>query len=68
MLSHFSRARLFVTLWTGALQAPLSKGFSRQEHWGGSPGPPAGELSDPGTETVSLASAALEHTHVKMWC
>ena len=28
-----SRARLFVTLWTGAHQPPLSMGFSMQEYW-----------------------------------
>ena len=33
MLSHFSRVRLCVTLWTAAHQAPLSTGFSRQEYW-----------------------------------
>ena len=32
MLSHFSRVRLFVTLWTVACQAPLSMGFSRQKY------------------------------------
>ena len=32
MLSCFSRAQLFATLWTIALQAPLSMGFSRQEY------------------------------------
>ena len=31
---------LFVTLWTVARQAPLSMGFSRQEHWGGLSCPP----------------------------
>ena len=30
-LSHFSRAGLFVTLWTVACQVPLSMGFSSQE-------------------------------------
>ena len=35
MLSHFSRVQLFATLWTVAHQAPLSMGFSRQEHWNG---------------------------------
>ena len=30
--SRFSRGRLFATLWTVALQAPLSTGFSRQEY------------------------------------
>ena len=33
MLSHFSRVRLFATLWTVAYQAPLSIGFSRQDYW-----------------------------------
>ena len=33
MLSGFSHVWLFVTLWTVALQAPLSTGFSRQEYW-----------------------------------
>jgi len=28
-----------VTLWTIALQAPLSMGFSRQEYWSGLPLP-----------------------------
>ena len=33
VLSRFSRVRLFVTLWTVALQPPLSMEFSRQEYW-----------------------------------
>ena len=33
VLSCFSRVRLFATAWTVARQAPLSIGFSRQEHW-----------------------------------
>ena len=33
MLSHFSHVPLFATLWIIAHQAPLSKGFSRQEYW-----------------------------------
>ena len=32
VLSRFSHVRLFATLWTAAHQAPLSMGFSRQEH------------------------------------
>ena len=39
MLSRFSRVRLCVTPWTAAHQAPLSLGFSRQEHWSGLPFP-----------------------------
>ena len=34
-LSHFSRVRLCATPETAAHQAPLSLGFSRQEHWSG---------------------------------
>ena len=43
----FSPVRLFVTLWTVARQAPLSMGFSRQEHWSGLPCPPPRDLSQP---------------------
>ena len=31
--SHFNCVQLFVTLWTVALQTPLSKGFSRILEW-----------------------------------
>ena len=50
---------LFATLWTVALQAPLSMGLSRQEYWSGLPLPPPGDLPDPGTEPASPASPAL---------
>ena len=40
VLSCFSRVQFFVTPWTVACQAPLSKGFSRQEYWSGLPCPP----------------------------
>ena len=40
LLSRFSCVRLCVTPWTAAHQAPLSMGFSRQEHWSGLPFPP----------------------------
>ena len=39
LLSHFSCVRLCATPWTAAHQAPLSLGFSRQEHWSGLPFP-----------------------------
>ena len=43
MLLHCAQAcshvQLFVTPWTVAHQAPLSLGFSRQEHWSGLPYP-----------------------------
>ena len=46
------------TPWTVAHQVPLSKGFSRQEYWSGSPFPPPGDLPDPGVELQSRALAA----------
>ena len=39
LLSRFSRVRLCATPQTVAHQAPLSLGFSRQEHWSGVPLP-----------------------------
>ena len=50
MLSRFSRIRLFVTLWTIALQAPRSMGFLTQEHWSGLPCSPPSDLPNPGIE------------------
>ena len=38
-LSHVSRVQLCATPQTAAQQAPLSLGFSRQEHWSGLPFP-----------------------------
>ena len=58
VLCHFSHVRLFVTPWTVAPQAPLSKGFSRQEYWSGLPFPPSEDLPDPGMEPVSPAQQA----------
>ena len=40
LLSRFSRVQLCATPETTAHQAPLSLGFSRQEHWSGLPFPP----------------------------
>ena len=39
LLSHFSRVQLCATPETAAHEAPLSLGFSRQEHWSGLPFP-----------------------------
>ena len=60
VLSHFSRVRLFATLWTVACQAPLSMGLSRQEYWSGSPCPPPGGLPNLGIKPTSLKSPALQ--------
>ena len=39
LLHRFSRVQLCVTPERAAHQAPLSLGFSRQEHWSGLPFP-----------------------------
>ena len=57
-VKSLSRVRLFVTLWTGAYQAPPSMGFSRQESWSGLPVPSPGDLPDPGSEPGSPALEA----------
>ena len=56
MLSH---VHLFATPWMVVCQAPLSMGFSRQEHWSGLPFLSPGDLPDPGMEPTSLAFPAL---------
>ena len=61
MPSHFSCARLSVTLWTVACWAPLSMGFSSQEYWSGLLFPLSGDLSNPGIEHISLKSPALAY-------
>ena len=59
LLCCLSHVQLFATLWTIACQAPLSMGFSRKEYWSGLPGPPPGDLLDPGIKPTSLTSPAL---------
>ena len=61
---HFSRVQPFATLRTVAHQAPLSMGFSRQEHRSGLPSPPPGDLPDtgikPGSPTLQADSLLSE--------
>ena len=45
--------------WIIALQAPLSMGFSRQEHWNGLSFSSPGDRAYPGIEPVSLMSPGL---------
>ena len=59
MLAKSLQSCLFVTLWTVALQAPLSMGFSRQEYWSGLPFPTLVDLPNPGIEPMSLVSPVL---------
>ena len=49
--------QLSVTPWTVARQAPLSLGFSKQEHWSGLPFPSPGDLADPGIKPAFPALA-----------
>ena len=46
------------TPWTVVNQAPLSLGFSRQEHWSGLPSPSLGDLPNPVIESRSPALQA----------
>ena len=59
MLSLFNHVLLFAILWTVALQAPLSMGFSRQEYWSGLPCPAPGDLPDPEIKSASLTFPVL---------
>ena len=59
VLSLFICVQPFVTLWTGAHQAPLFMRFSRQEYWSGLPFSVPGYLPDPVIEPVSPVSPAL---------
>ena len=56
-----SRVWLFATPWTVAHQAPLSMGFSRQEHWVRLPFLSPWHLPDPGTELASPCRQLLYH-------
>ena len=67
MLSRFSRDRPCATLGTVAHQAPLSRGFSRQEYWSGLPCPPPGDLPHPRTEPESPALAGRFFTTSATW-
>ena len=56
MLNHFSHALLFVTLWTVAHQAPLSKDSPGKNTGVGCHALLQGYLLDPGMETASHVS------------
>ena len=57
-VKSLSHVRLFATPWTVAYQAPLSMGFSRQEHCSGLPFPSPEDLPNPGIEPRSPALRA----------
>ena len=53
--SEWSRSVMSNSLWPHGHEAPLSKGFSRQEYWSGLPFPSSGNLPDPGIKPRSPA-------------
>ena len=55
-VTSLSRVQLFATLRTVAHQAPLSMGFSRQEHWSRLPFPSPGHLSTQESNLLLLLS------------
>ena len=59
VLSHFSRVRRFLTLWTVTYQASLSTGFSRHIHWSGLHSPRQGIFPIQGSNLCLLHSLAL---------
>ena len=70
VLCHFSRVRLFATLWTVAHQAPLSMGFSRLEYWTRLPCPSPEDLPKPGIEPRSptlQADSLLSEPPGQLW-
>ena len=67
VLSRFSRVRFLVAPWIVACQAPLSTGFSRQEHWSGLPFPTPEDLLNPGMEPTSLTSLVLAVEFFTTW-
>ena len=43
-----------------SLPGSLSMGVSRQEYWSGLPGPPPGDLPNPGIKPTSLVAPSLQ--------
>lgn len=67
VLGHLICAQLCVTLRTVACRAPLSRGFSRHEHWRGLLRLPPGDLPDTGLELTPLALAGGIFTSSTSW-
>ena len=54
MRAKFSHVQLCATLWTVALQAPLSVGILQARIWSKLPCPPPGDLPHPGINPTLL--------------
>ena len=66
-VKSLSCVRLFVTRWTVAYQAPLSLGFSRQEHWSGLPFPSPKQESEIESEVAQLCLTLKEISNFSNW-
>ena len=67
-VKSLSHIWLFATPWTVARQAPLSRGFSKQEYWSGLPFPSPGDLPNPAIEPRSPALQTLiVETFISSW-
>ena len=67
VLHHFSHVLLSATLWTVALQSPLSMGFSRQEYWSGLLLDPGIEFMPPVSPTMHTDSLPLSHQEALLY-
>ena len=63
LLSRFSRVQLYATPSTAAQQAPLSLGFSRQEHWSGLPFPSPVRESEVAQSCPTLSDPMVSFVH-----
>ena len=59
LISLYLHACKVTSVMSESLRPCSLQGFSRQEHWSGSPCPPPGNLPDPGIEPMSFMSHAL---------
>ena len=60
MFEHvITQIRLFETLWTVALWASLSMGFSQQEYWSGLPFALPRDLPSPGIQPILSIAGGL---------
>ena len=59
-VSHSVMSNSLRPPWTAARQVPPSMGFSGKEYWSGSPFPSPGDIQDPGIESASPVSPALQ--------
>ena len=65
LCSVLSHVRLSATPWSMACQAPLSVGFSRQEHWSGLPFPSPGFLCR--CPLLDLEKETVIHSSILAW-